>query len=131
MNWPAFAKRLLLDDGRITQREAQLIKRAILADHVVDRAEVEFLVDLKRSAREVHPDFDSFLFEVLRRAVLRDGVVSDAEARWLRGLFRADGKVSAEEAQFLRDLKQQAKSVGPEFEQLCRDYLGPGTPGKP
>jgi hypothetical protein len=128
MNWPAFAKKLLLDDGRITQREAQLIKRAILDDHVVDRAEVEFLVDLKRSAREVHPDFDSFLFEVLRRAVLRDGVVSDAEARWLRHLFRADGKVSAEEARFLGELKRQARSTGPEFEKLCQECLGPQAP---
>ena len=128
MDWPAFAKRLLLDDGRITQLEARLIRRAFLADQALDRAEVEFLVGLKRSAREVHPDFDAFLFDVLRRAVLRDGAVSDPEARWLRGLLRADGRVSAEEAQFLRDLKHQARSVGPEFQQLCRDYLGPGTP---
>lgn len=124
MNWPAFAKKLLLDDGRINQREAELLKRAILADHKVDRAEVEFLVDLKRSASAVHPDFDHFLFEVLRRIVLRDGAVSDLEARWLRGLILADGLISPAEAEFLRDLKAQAKSTGPEFDKLYKECLG-------
>jgi hypothetical protein len=124
MDWPAFAKKLLLDDGRINQREAELIKRAILADHKVNRTEIEFLVDLKRSASAVHPDFDRFLFEVLKRIVLADGVVSDLEARWLRGLILADGVISPAEAQFLRELKAEAKSTGPEFDKLYNECLG-------
>ena len=121
MNWPAFAKRLLLDDGRISQREAELVKRAILADHTVDREEVEFLVDLKRSAVAVHADFDTFLFDVLGRVVLRDGTISDNEARWLRGIILADGKVSEAEAHFLRDLRARTKAGSPEFDKLCRE----------
>jgi hypothetical protein len=124
MNWPAFVKKLLLDNGRVNQREADLLKRAILADRAVDREEAAFLVDLKRSAEWVHPDFDRFLFEVLRRVVLRDGAISDQEARWLRGLIVSDGKLSAAEVHFLADLKAQAKTTGPEFDKLYREFLG-------
>jgi len=124
MNWPAFVKKLLLDNGRLNQREADLLKRAILADHTVDREEAALLVDLKRSATAVNSDFDHFLFEVLRRVVLRDGVISDQEARWLRGLIVADGKLSAAEVHFLADLKAQAKTTGQEFDRLYQEYVG-------
>lgn len=124
MNWPAFAKKLLLEDGRISQRETELLKRAILEDHTVDREEVEFLVDLKRSAVGVHPDFDKFLFTVLKRVVMLDGAISDKEAHWLRGIILADGMVSPAEVEFLRELRREAKSAGPAFQKLCRECLG-------
>ena len=47
MNWPAFCKRLLLADGRISDQETVMLKRAIMEDRVVDREELEFLIDLK------------------------------------------------------------------------------------
>jgi hypothetical protein len=124
MNWPAFAKRLLLDDGRINQRETELIKRALLADHKVDREEAEFLIELKRSAIAVHPDFDRFLYDVLKRAVLRDGVIGDDEVRWLRKFLQTDGKVTVVEVQFLKDLKAHVKQPSPEFDKLYRDFVG-------
>ncbi len=127
MNWPGFVKKLLLDNGRLNQREADLLKRAILADRTVDREEAAFLVDLKRSAQAVHPDFDNFLFEVLRRVVLRDGVISDQEARWLRDLIVRDGKLSPAEVLFLADLKAQAKTTGPEFDRLYKECVGSRT----
>ena len=127
MDWRGFAKSLLLDGGRITEREAALLRRAILADRVVDREEAEFLIDLKRSASAVHPDFDRFLYEVLKRAVLRDGTVSDDEARWLRTFIQADRQVTPVERQFLEELRAQARSTGPEFERLCRECLGAGA----
>src|SRR5688572_13914253 len=49
MDWPGFAKRLLLADGQITARETALLKRALLTDGSLNREEVEFLVDLKRT----------------------------------------------------------------------------------
>jgi hypothetical protein len=125
MNWPAFVKKLLLDNGRLNQREADLLKRAILADRAVDREEAAFLVDLKRSAEAVHPDFDRFLFEVLRRVVLRDGVISDQEARWLRELIVRDGKLSPAEVVFVADLKKQARTTGPEFDRLHNEFVAP------
>src|SRR5438067_9187578 len=108
MNWPAFAKRLLLADGRITDAETKLLRRAILEDGTIDREEVAFLITLKRSAAAVAPAFDRFLFGILKRVVLVDGIVSDAEAAWLeRHLFAGRVLVSAEAVRFLRELKAE------------------------
>src|SRR5437899_12948695 len=84
MNWREFAKKLLLADGRITEHETAMVQRAILEDHKVDREEVELLVELKREATMVDPEFDAFLLRVLKSVVMADGVIRDAEARWLR-----------------------------------------------
>jgi hypothetical protein len=121
MNWRKLARELILGDGTINAREAQLLRREILADHQVDRAEAEFLIDLKRSARAVHPDFDHLVGQVLKRLVLRDGVVADSEALWLRRLLLADDRISAEEAKFLEELRGEARAVGKEFEALCQE----------
>jgi uncharacterized tellurite resistance protein B-like protein len=121
MNWPAFAKKLLLDDGRISERETELLRRAILADGVVDREEVAFLVDLKRSAASVHPEFDRFLFSVLEKFILADGMISDDEAHWLRKMLFADQQTTPTEVAFVQELRRKAKSIGPAFEDLYRD----------
>ena len=121
MNWPKFAKRLLLADGRISEHETDLLKRAVLADAKVDREELEFLVELKREAVMVHPAFDRFLFDVLKRVVMADGVITDDEARWLRKILFADNQTVRAETRFIEDLHREAKSFGKEFEQLWKD----------
>ena len=121
MDWHRLARSLALGDGMISEREALILRREMLSDRVVNRAEVEFLLDLKRSARGVAPAFDHLFRQVLEKVVLRDGAVGDAEALWLRRLLLADNKVSAEEARLLEDLKAKARSVGPEFQALYND----------
>lgn len=118
MDWPKFTKRLLLADGRINETEADLLRRAVLDDGVVDREEVEFLVELKREATSVHSKFDLFLFEVLEKVVLADGVITDAEAKWLRAMIFADNQVSPTEVGFLLRLKDKARSHGHAFQRL-------------
>jgi len=123
MDWPKFAKKLLLADGRISELETDLLRRAILADKVVDREEVEFLAELKREAVTVSPEFNRFLYDVLKRVVLVDGAITDQEARWLRRIIFSDRQVKPIEATFVEDLKREARKVGPEFEALCRECL--------
>jgi len=98
-----------------------LLKRAILEDHKVDHEEVEFLVELKRQATMVHPEFDTFLLRVLKSVVMANGVITDAEARWLRKVLFADNQVVPAEAKFIEELRNEAKSFGKEFEQLWKD----------
>jgi len=128
MNWPDFAKRLLLADGKITDTEARLLRRAVLGDGTIDRQEVEFLIDLKRSAVAVSPSFERFLFAVLKRVVLADGMISDAETAWLeRTLFAGRVLVSEMTIQFLRDLKRDAARVGPRFAKLYAKWVNPAV----
>src|SRR5205085_7961197 len=111
---------------RITDAETKLLSRAIHEDGTIDREEVAFLSTLKRSAVAVAPAFDRFLFGVLKRVVLVDGIVSDAEAAWLeRHLFAGRVLVSAEAVRFLRELKAEARKVGPRFARLYAKWVSP------
>ncbi|MFL5240865.1 MAG: hypothetical protein ACJ8FY_02040 [Gemmataceae bacterium] len=121
MNWPKFAKKLLLANGQINQLETSLIKRAMLEDNVVDKEEVEFLVELKREAVMVHPEFDALLLSVLKKIVIADGAISDAEARWLRKILFSDNQTVRAETKLIEELHREAKSCGKEFEQLWKD----------
>ena len=121
MDWHRLARSLVLGDGVINEREALILRREMLSDRVVDRPEAEFLLELKRSARAVAPAFDQLFRQVVKKVVLRDGAIGDAEALWLRRLLLADNKLSAEEVRLLEELRAEARSVGQEFQALCRD----------
>ncbi len=121
MDWPAFTRRLLLADGRISEMKAELLEQAVMEEGTVDKMEIEFLAALKREANWVHPRFDALLFRVLKRVVLRDGTISDAEALWLRKLLYADRQVVEAECEFVKELKKEARSAGPEFDKLHHD----------
>jgi hypothetical protein len=126
MDWRRLAKALILEDGHINERETLILKRVILADRSVDKEEMEFLVELRRSAMSAHPEFERLYFDALKRVVLTDGVVRDEEARWLRTTVFADQPLDAAEQQFLRQLKREAELVGDEFNALCQ-AAGPST----
>lgn len=123
MNWREFAKKLLLFDNRVSDLETAMLKRAILADGKVDTQELEFLLDLKRSAGSVHPDFDVFLGRVLKKVLLANGEITDDDARWLRQQLLADREVTEAERQLLRDLKKAAEKTGPEFKKLYAETM--------
>jgi hypothetical protein len=121
VDWPRFAKKLLLVDQRVNEHEALLLKNALLDEGLIDREGIAFLAQLKRDALSVHPEFDQLLFRVLRKVVLCDGVISDPEALWLRKIVFADRQATQAEVDFLQQLRRDAKKVGPEFDRLYRD----------
>lgn len=123
MDWRKLANNLALVDGRITARRAAVIADELLAEGAVDKDEAEFLVNLKRAAVSAPPEFDRLVHEVMRQVVLMDGVISAAEAHWLRRTIFADQVVSPFERHFLEELRRAARSVSPEFEALYRDCL--------
>jgi len=128
MNWPNFAKQLLLADGNISAAEARILRRAVLEDKVIDLEEVSFLIDLKRSAVACSPAFDRFLFAVMKRVVLADGVISDAETKWLESTLFADRVLITDMTiRFLRELKKDATRVSPRFARLYAKWVNPAV----
>jgi hypothetical protein len=126
MNWHRLAKALLIDDeGRMHAREALALRRELLADNVIDRKEVEFLLELKRAAKVLPPEFDQLFGQVIKKAVLRDGTIADSEALWLRGILFADKVITGREVQLLRELKHEARSTGREFDALYKQCTQP------
>lgn len=123
-DWRKLAKALALADGRLDTKETEIIKREILADGKLDKSELEWLVDLRNSAKEAVGVFHEFFFSVLKQVILEDGEISDNEANWMTKVIFADGVVDETEKKFIRELQSSAKKVGPAFEALCKKVLG-------
>ena len=125
-DWRKVAKALALADGRVDERESAILRREFLADHKIDRGELEFLLELRKEAQTVAPSFDQFFFQVLKKVVLIDGKVSSNEALWLRQLIFADRRLGAEEKQFLQELKREAREASAEFLDLYDQCMAAG-----
>ena len=121
-DWKKLTKALVLADGQIADREAEIIQRELLADGVINKGEAEFLIDLRNSARKAPQKFHLFVFEVVKKALLADGDITSAEAAWLQKFILTDGKVDELEKALLRELKAGAKKTSPEFEALVKKY---------
>jgi hypothetical protein len=123
-DWKRLAKSIILANGTIQEKEAEIIKAEILSDGTIDKTEVEFLIDLRKSAPKAVQKFHEFVFEVVQKALLADGAISAGEAAWLEKFFLIDGKVDLLEKEFLKRLKASAKSTSPEFDALVKKYVG-------
>ena len=123
-DWRKLAKALALADGRIDTKETEIIRKELYADGKIDKTELEFLCDLRRSASSVVRDFTRMVFDALKPVILADGEISATEANWLRKFIFADGKVDADEKAFLQELHSSAKKISPEFEQLYKQCMG-------
>ena len=114
-NWRQLALSALLADGKIDEREVEIIRKEFYADRRIDRSELEFLLEARRLAESSAPSFEKLLFEALRSVILADGVISPEETEWVRQFVFADGKIDAAEKHWLKELKFLADRVCPEF----------------
>src|SRR5688572_25877839 len=111
MDWRRLSKRLLLSDGKITAREAEILREEVWADGRVTKDELEFLQEVRREARFfVSEEFDALFFDILRRLVLVDGTITDDEARWLRRVVFSDHTATEAETKFLKRLQRDASA---------------------
>lgn len=122
-DWKLLLKKVLLADGVIDAEETKILKKEIYADDLVDEEEVNFLTDLRNSAKKPGPEFEKFFFEALKKNILADGVVDANEAKKLREIIFADKVVDENEKKFLKALKKEAKKVSPEFDLLLQECL--------
>src|SRR5262249_27932319 len=102
-DWRKLAKALALADGRIDTKETEIIRRELYADGKLDRSEVEWLLDVRRSSSGSVQAFDKMVFEALKPVILADGEIDAKEASWLRKFIFADGKVDEAEKKFLQE----------------------------
>ena len=121
-DWKRLTKALILADGVIGDKDAEIIRREFLADSIINKSEAEFLIDLRNSAPKAVQKFHEFVFEVVQKALLADGAISAAEAAWLEKFLLADGKVDELEKAFLKRLKSAARSTSAEFDALIKKY---------
>ena len=123
-DWRKLAKALALADGRIDTKESEIIKKELYADGKLDRSELEWLLDVRKSASGTVQVFDKMVFDALKPVILADGDIDAKEAAWLRKFIYADGKVDDLEKKFLQELKAGAKTTSKEFEELFKQCMG-------
>src|SRR5436305_80654 len=92
-DWQKLAKELLLADGTIDRREVDLMRKELFADGGIDDIELEFLLELKKSAASVAPTFRQLVLDAIKNNVLADGVITAQEASWLRRWIISEGAV--------------------------------------
>ena len=97
----------LLEDGRITEPEVEVIRECIHRDGRLDMEDMKFLVELLSGAREVCPAFDELFFPALKQIILEDGRINQAEQFYLLKMLYSDGQVRPSEKQFLRELREE------------------------
>lgn len=122
-DWRTLCKKLVLADGVVEPRETVVLQREFLADHRIDRSELEFLVELRKEATSLSQTFEDFFFQVIKKTVIEDKGISGEEARWMRDWIMADGKVDKRELQLLKDLRDEAVHASPEFDALYQECL--------
>jgi uncharacterized tellurite resistance protein B-like protein len=130
-DWKNLVIKLVLQDGVIDDNEVKVLKKELYADGVIDKKEVDFLIELKNTAKKPSPGFSKFFFKAIEDNVLKDGKIDTAEAKWLKKLLYADGKIDDEEKKFLQALKKKAKEVSPAFTALYDEATGVAKAEKP
>jgi hypothetical protein len=122
-DWKKVAKRALLSDGRIDLKETAIVRDEIFADERVDKSELEFLFALRREAESCVQAFTELFFKAVKEHMLSDGVISAAEAKWLRKMIFADGSIDEDEKKLMESLKHEARDVAPEFQKLYDECM--------
>jgi len=122
-DWKKTAKTFLLADGGIDAREVGVLRKELFADGKVDEIELDFLLELKRDAQRLVPEFHFLVIEALKSCCLAGDAIKPGAASLLRRWLQP-GKVGYVEKRYLDDLKAAAKQVPPDFEQMYQQLTG-------
>jgi hypothetical protein len=117
-------KNELLADGIIDLAEVKELKEILYADGVIDTEEAEFLFEINDavSGKENDLSWESFFIDAITSYLLEDdnspGEIDEEEANWLYKKIKGDGQIDATEKNLLINLKNKAKSFPSNLESL-------------
>jgi hypothetical protein len=114
----------ILADGIIDAAEVKEIEEVIYSDGVIDQEEADFLFELNDAVSEKENDhgWASLFIEAITSFLLDDetspGEIDSDEAEWLFNKVQGDGQVDDIEKKLLLNLKEKAKSFPSLLEEL-------------
>lgn len=117
-------KKDLLADGVIDAAEVAQLKEILYADGVIDKEEADFLFELNDavSGKDNAPEWESFFTQAICDFLLKDetspGEIDSEEEAWLIAKVNNDGQVDEAEKALLRAIKAQAKVFPAALEAL-------------
>jgi len=109
-------KKSILADGVIDEAEVKQLQEVLYADGTIDKEEADFLFELNDavSGKDNHKSWQPFFVDAVTSYLLEDenspGEIDDEEAQWLLSKIQGDGKLDEIESALLANLKVKAKS---------------------
>ena len=118
-------KKELLADGIIDAAEVKELEEVLYEDGVIDKDEADFLFELNNavSGKENAPEWKDFFVKAITSFVLDDeqsnGEVDDNEAKYLYDQIKGDGQIDDIEKALLENIKAKSKN----FPSLLAELL--------
>jgi len=116
----------LLADGIIDAAEVLELESVLFADGKIDSEEAEFLFEINNavSGKANHSSWESLFIKAISSYLLEDdnspGEIDTEEAEWLYNKIKGDGQTDDIEKNLLNNLKQNAKSFPANLESLLK-----------
>lgn len=121
-DWRKMAKQILLADGTIDEREVAALRKEFFADNSIDDIELEFLFDLRNTAKGVKASFNVLLIDALKNCMLVNGTLKPGGVSTLRHLMVSNGQLDAGEKVFVQHLRAALKQPSPDLDSFCKQY---------
>jgi uncharacterized tellurite resistance protein B-like protein len=109
-------KKSILADGVIDEAEVKQLREVLYADGKIDTEEAEFLFELNDavSGKANHSSWETLFVEAISSYLLEDETspneIDAEEAKWLLSKIQGDGQLDKTEIALLENLKKKAKS---------------------
>ncbi|MDR0982438.1 MAG: TerB family tellurite resistance protein [Culturomica sp.] len=110
-------KKSILADGVIDAAEVKQLREVLFADGKIDKEEAEMLFDLNDvvSGKDNDASWETLFVDAITSFLLEDetspGEIDNEEAKWLLAKIQGDGEVDGIERALLNNLKAKAKSL--------------------
>jgi uncharacterized tellurite resistance protein B-like protein len=103
-------KESILADGVIDEAEVKELREVLYADGKIDKEEAEFLFELNDavSGKANHSSWETLFADAISSYILEDGVIDETETQWLLSHIQGDGQVDQVEKALLVNLKSKA-----------------------
>jgi len=118
-------KKELLADGIIDAAEVKELETVLYEDGIIDKDEADFLFELNNavSGKANAPEWKDFFVKAITSFVLDDeqsnGEVDDDEAKYLYNQIKGDGQIDDIEKALLENIKAKSKN----FPSLLAELL--------
>lgn len=106
----------ILADGVIDAAEVNELESVLFADGKIDTDEAEFLFDLNNavSGKPNHTSWETLFIKAISSFLLEDensaGEIDSDEAEWLHKKIKGDGQIDSIEKNLLLNLKSKSKN---------------------
>ena len=130
-DYKKLAMAALLADGVVDEAEVKVLQKGLKGeDGKYDNDALSFLIELREAAQKkakaagaaLTAAFEKFFFKVMGDNVLGDGHISEREVKFLSEHLLADGKIDDGEWTFLEMLNKKAKSKHASFDKMYSTF---------